>query len=309
MFVVTGGTGFIGSAVVRELIRRGAKVCVVGRDARKAAALFGPAVEARVADVRDASQLSEALSGAEVVIDAVQFPNSPIEDKRKGWTFEEFDLKGTRNQVDAAKATGGRRFVYLSGVGAAPDAEKHWFRFKWEAETYLQKSGLEWVVVRPTWVYGPDDNSLNRLLGFAKFLPFVPMFGGGGQPMQPVFIDDVARVVTDCAEKAEAANNLFELGGPEVMTMNEVLKAGLEALGKSRAILHQPVAIGKLLGTFAAALPSPRLSPGAVDFITAPAVADNRLLEEVLRPKLTPLREGLRTYLGNAADKREVNGR
>lgn len=298
MILVAGGTGFVGSAVVRELRRRGSAVAVLGRDGEKIRRQFGDDVEARVADVRDADRLQEAMSGAEVVVNAVQFPNSPIENRRKGWTFEEVDLQGTRHQVDAARATGVKRFVYVSGVGAAPDAGKHWFRLKWQAEQYLQGSGLEWVVIRPTWVYGPDDNSLNRLLRFARFLPFVPMFGDGKQAMQPVFIDDVARVAVDAALRPEAANRLFELGGPDVMTMDEVLKAGLAASGKRRPVLHQPVFVGKLLGRLAGVLPSPPLSADAVDFITAPAVADNSLVEQVLGPELTPLKQGLAKYLG-----------
>jgi len=298
MILVAGGTGFVGSAVVRELLRRGEKVAVLGRDAARARARFGAGVDARAADVREAAGLASAFSAVDVVVNAVQFPNSPIENRRKGWTFEEVDLKGTKNQVDAAKQAGVRRFVYLSGVGAAPDAARHWFRFKWEAEQHLINSGLEWVVIRPTWVFGPDDSSLNRILGFGRFLPFIPTFGNGKQAMQPVFIDDVGRVTADCALKPEAANQLFELGGPDVMTMDEVFKAALAAMGRRRPILHQPVMAGKLIGRVAGALPSPPLTADSVEFITAAAVADNANLERVLNARLTPLKEALATYLG-----------
>ncbi len=104
------------------------------------------------------------------------------------------------------------------------------------------------MIVRPTWVYGPDDVSLNRFLGFGKKLPFIPMFGNGKQDMQPVFIDDVGRVAADAAIKPEAANKVFELGGPEVMSMNDVVKTALEVQGKERPLLHQPAAIGKTIG-------------------------------------------------------------
>lgn len=298
MMLVSGGTGFVGSAVVRELLRRGERVAVLSRDAERVRAKFGADVEARAGDVREPATLAAAFSGADVVVNAVQFPGSPIENRRKGWTFEEVDLKGTRHQVDAAKAAGVRRFVYVSGVGASKDAGKHWFRYKWEAEHYLQSSGLEWVVVRPTWVYGPDDVSLNRFLGFGKMLPFIPMFGDGKQDMQPVFIDDVGRVLADAAQKPEAANQVFELGGPEVMSMNEVVKTALEVQGKKRPLLHQPVFVGKLIGSLPSIPPLPPLTADAIDFIIEPAVADNARLMEVLRPQLTPLREGLATYLG-----------
>ena len=301
--LVAGGTGFVGSAAVRELLRRGEHVAVLGRSASKVRDRLGADVDAREGDVREPQTLPPAMQGIDVVINAVQFPNSPIENRRKGWTFEEVDLKGTRRQVDAAKEAGVRRFVYVSGVGAARDGDRHWFRYKWEAERYLQHSGLEWVVVRPTWVYGPDDVSLNRFLGFAKTLPFVPMFGDGKQPMQPVFIDDVGRVLADAAQRREAASNLFEIGGPEVMSMNDVVKTALEVQGKKRRLLHQPAAIGKLMGTIGSVLPSPPLTADAIDFITEPAVADNTRLLEVLRPQLTPLREGLATYLSPHAER------
>jgi uncharacterized protein YbjT (DUF2867 family) len=297
MLLVPGGTGFVGSAITRELLRRNESVAVLGRDAEKIQSRFGGGVEARIGDVRDPSTLPDAMSGVDVVINAVQFPGSPIENRRKGWTFEEVDLKGTRNQVDAAKAAGVRRFVYISGVGASKTADKHWFRYKWEAEKYLQDSGLEWVVVRPTWIFGPGDVSLNRFLGLGKMLPVIPMFGSGKQDMQPVFIDDVARVVADAALKPEAADRLFELGGPEVMSMNDVVQTALSVQGKKRPLLHQPVAIGKLLGSVASMLPGAPLSADAIDFITEPATADNTAVQEVLQARLTPLREGLATYL------------
>jgi NADH dehydrogenase len=287
----------VGSAIVKELLRRDQQVAVLGRDDEKVRKKFGNGVEPREGDVREPETLVTAMQDVDVVVNAVQFPGSPIENRRKGWTFEEIDLKGTRNQVDAAKAAGVKRFVYMSGVGAARDADKHWFRYKWEAEQYLQRSGIEWVIVRPTWVFGPDDVSLNRFLGFARMLPFVPMFGSGKQDMQPVFIDDVGRVAADAALKPEAANQLFELGGPEVLSMNDVVKAALEVKGKKRMLLHQPVFVGKTIGTLTSVLPSPPLSADAIEFITEPAVADNRRLIEVLKPRLTPLREGLSTYL------------
>jgi uncharacterized protein YbjT (DUF2867 family) len=297
MILVTGGTGFVGSAIVRELLRRGEQVAVLGRDGAKVQQRLGAGVQARAGDVRQPETLAAAMMGVDVVVNAVQFPGSPVENRRKGLTFEEIDLKGTRNQVDAAKKAGVRRFVYVSGVGASRDSEKHWFRYKWEAEKYLQDSGLEWVIVRPTWVYGPEDVSLNRFLGFAKLLPFIPMFGDGKQAMQPVFIDDVGRVAADAALRPEAANRLFELGGPEVMTMNDVVKVALEVAGKKRPLLHQPALVGKTIGSVMSVLPKPPLSADAIDFITEPAVADNSTLAQVLRPKLTPLRDGLATYL------------
>jgi uncharacterized protein YbjT (DUF2867 family) len=298
MILVAGGTGFVGASAVAELCRRGKPVAVLARDAGNVARRFPDLqVEARQADVRDADALRAAFQGIETVINAVQFPNSPIENRRKGWTFEQIDYAGTLNQLLAAKSAGVRRFVYVSGAGAALDAKQHWFVFKAKAEEGVRASGITHVVVRPTWVYGPDDISLNRFLGFARRLPFVPTFGSGKQQMQPLFIDDLGRILADAAERPEADNQRFEAGGPERMTMDDVIKTALDVAGLRRPLLHQPVAVGKLIATLARVLPNPPLTPDAIDFITEPAIADNSALERVFAPKLTPLREGLATYL------------
>ena len=165
---------------------------------------------------------------------------------------------------------------------------------------HLKASGPEWTILRPSWIYGPRDRSLNRLLGFTRFLPFLPFFGDGKQDMQPVFIGDVGRIAALSATAPEAAEQLFELGGPEVMSMNRVMETGLEVLGRKRFILHQPLLIGRLIGRLLSLQPfvTPPLTADAVDFISRAATADNTNLMRVLKPELTPLRQGLETYLG-----------
>jgi NADH dehydrogenase len=299
MILVAGGTGVVGSAIVAELQKQGQSVAVLGRDAARIERAFGGSVEARAGDVTRPETLADAMNGIDTVINAVQFPSSPIEVPRRGWTFENVDYKGTVNQVDAAKAAGVKRFVYVSAVGADLNGPKHWFRYKAMAEEHLKASGLEWTIVRPSWVYGPRDHALNRLLGFTNFLPFMPMFGDGKQDMQPVFIQDVGRIVAQAAMAPEAANQLFEVGGPEVMSMDDVLKTGLDVKGRKRFILHQPMFVGTLIGRLLSLQPfvTPPLTADAVDFVSRPAVADNTNLMDLLKPQLTPLRQGLESYL------------
>ena len=301
MILVTGGTGFVGAAAVRELARRGKPVAVLSRDAARVAARFpGLTVAARQGDVRDPDSLRGAFGGIEAVINCVQFPNSPIENKRKGWTFEQIDYQGTVNQVNAAKEAGVRRLVYASGAGAAPDASKHWFVWKWRAEEAVRASGIPHVIVRATWVYGPEDVSLNRFLGFARRLPFVPTFGSGKQAMQPIFVEDLARILADALDREAATNQTFDAGGPERLSMDEVIRAALAAAGRRRPLLHAPAAVAKLAAAFLQVLPGPPLTPDAIDFITHEAVADNSTLERIFAPTLTPFREGLASYLGRA---------
>jgi NADH dehydrogenase len=299
MILVAGGTGFVGGGIVRELARRGKPVAVLTRNAQKARGRFPElSVDYREGDVTNPETLVAAMQGVETVIGAAQFPNSPIENPGKGQTFEKVDAIGTENLLRAAKAAGVQRYVYLSGVGAAPEG-RHWFRAKWRAETAVRESGLTWTIIRPTWVYGPEDSSLNRFLGMSRFLPFVPQIGDiGKQRMQPVFIDDVGRAVAESLDNAAANNQLFELGGPDVMSMRDVVKAALDVAGRRRLILPAPKFVMKLAASLLQFAPGRPLTPDAVDFITEDAVASPAAIEAALGFKTTPLREGLATYLG-----------
>ncbi len=299
MILVAGGTGFVGAGIVRELARRGKPVAVLSRSADKVAKRFpGLNVEARQGDVTDPASLPAVMAGIEAVIGCQQFPNSPIENRGKGYTFEKVDAEGTEHLVAAAKAAGVKQYVYLSGVGAAPEG-RHWFRAKWRAETAVRESGLTYTIIRPTWVYGPEDKSLNRFLGMARFLPFVPLIGAAGrQQMQPVFIDDVGRAVAESLDSPTAANQLFELGGPEVMSMSDVVRTALQVSGRKRLLLPSPKPVMKLVASVIQFAPGKPLTPDAVDFITADAVANGTAIRDKLGLKVTPLRDGLATYMG-----------
>ncbi len=299
MILVAGGTGFVGAAVTRELARRGHGVAVMSRNPASAANRFpGMDVTFRKGDVTIPGSLAAALEGVEAVVGCQQFPNSPIENPGKEFTFEIVDARGTENLVAAAREAGVGRFVYLSGAGAAPEG-RHWFRAKWRAETAVRNSGITYTILRPSWVYGPEDNALNRFVRMARFLPFVPQIGAiDRQRMQPVFVEDVAVVVADCLGSDAAANRVFELGGPEVLSMKEVVSTALEVSGRKRPILAAPAGFMKLLAGVLQFAPGRPLTPDAVDFITADAVADPVELQQAIGFKPTPLREGLETYLG-----------
>ncbi len=299
MILVAGGTGFLGSAIVRELAGRGERVVVMSHRPDRAREKFpGLDVEVREGDARDAVSLRRAVEGVDTVISAMQFPNFPVENPKKDYTFYAVDARGNERLVAAAKDAGVRSYVYLSGSGAAPDAKQHWFRAKWEAEQAIIDSGLRYSIFRPSWVYGPGDRSLNQFVRFARMLPFVPVIGDGKQQMQPVFYQDVVRCVTDSLTKEGAADQIFEIGGPDVMTMNDVLQTMLRVMRLRRPLLHAPEFLPKLAATLMTPIPNRPLSPDAVQFIVNDALADNGNLLRVFDIRLTPLAEGLGTYLG-----------
>jgi NADH dehydrogenase len=293
---VAGGTGFVGGGIAVELHRRGHRVIVLSHgDGREAPLPLG--VEIRRADVTTGEGLGEALRGVDAVAIALAFENLPIEAPRKHQTFLEVDAGGTERVAAAADAAGVKRVVYLSGAGAAPDADRHWFRAKWRAEEAVRGSAMTWTIVRPTWIYGPRDVALNRFLGFARQLLAVPMTNLGRQRLAPVFIDDVGRLVADALDDESAANQVFELGGPDTLPMREIIATALRVAGLRRPILPGPTPLIKLAAVPSSWLPTPMLTPDAVDFINQPATVDLRPLLDRMPRRLIPLEEGLRTYL------------
>jgi uncharacterized protein YbjT (DUF2867 family)/ligand-binding SRPBCC domain-containing protein len=308
---VAGGTGFVGGGIARELRRRGHRVVVVSHRGEAGRGSLPDDVELRTADVADPAGLASALAGVDALVIALAFRNSPMESPRRGQTFEQVDAGGTEQLLAAARATGVGRVVYLSGAGAAPDARRHWFRAKWRAEEAVRNSGLTWTIIRPTWIFGPRDVSLNRFLGFARSLPFVPLTNSGRQPLAPVFIDDAAQLAADSVTAPEAADQTFELGGPEALSMRQVIGRALRVARISRPIVPGPAMLLKLGAWPLQRLPQPPMTPDAVDFINQPAVVDTGPLLRRMPRRLTPLEEGLSTYLapGSAPASLTIDGR
>ena len=300
---VAGGTGFVGSAIAAELHRRGDRVVVLSRSGEAARGPLPDSIEIRRADVTDPASLAPALDGAGVLAIALAFPNSPMEQPNRGLTFEAVDAAGTEHLVAAACRAGVGRVVYVSGAGAAPDAKRHWYRAKWRAEQAVRGSGLGWTIIRPTWIFGPRDVSLNRFLGFARRMPFVPLTNRGRQQLAPVFVDDVARLVADAIVEPGAVGEIFEVGGPETLTMREIVARALRVAGIRRPILPGATPLLKLAAWPLQFLSTPPLTPAAVDFVNQPATVDIGPLLERLPRDLTPLDEGLRTYLGPTSGK------
>lgn len=294
---IAGGTGFVGGEVARELRRRGRHVIVLSSRGEGARGQLPDDIEIRTADVRDADGLAAALDGVDELVISLAFPGLPVEQPKRGWTFMEVDAGGTERLIAAGKTAGVRRVAYLSGAGAGHDAEKHWFRAKAVAEDAVRGSGMAWTIVRPTWIYGPGDVALNRFLGFARSLPFVPMTSFGRQRLAPVFVRDVAALVADSLESDAAAEQVFEVGGPETLSMREILHRAMDVADLHKPLLPAPAFMVKLAAWPMRFLPNPPLSPDAVDFVNQPAIVDIEPLLAKMPRRLTPLEEGLATYL------------
>jgi nucleoside-diphosphate-sugar epimerase len=296
--VVAGGTGFIGRRVVDRLRAAAVDVTTLSRHAPRTPA---PGVRHVVADARDEAALGVAFAGADVLVQAVQFPNHPVERPSRGHTYWEFDALGTERAARAAQAAGVRRVVYLSGAGAGQALRQPWFRAKDHAEAAIRATGLEHVLLRPSWVYGPDDRSLTRFVWFCRHLPFVPVVGDGTTPVWPLHVDDLARCVEQSVLRPDLAAHAVDLGGPERLSMDDVVHTIQRVIARRVPILHQPVWLAKAGSLPLQLLPAPPLSPQAVDFITQTALIDPRPGQALFGLPFRTLEEGLRQDLAPPA--------
>jgi uncharacterized protein YbjT (DUF2867 family) len=294
--VVTGGTGFIGREVVDLLLAAGDEVVVTTRDPERD--LWSGRVHLVQAFAGDPVSLGKAFMRADVVVHAIQFPNHPVEDPSRGRTYLEVDGRGTQAAARTAKKVGVRRFVYLSGAGAGQSRPQSWFRAKDLAEAAIRETGMEHAFLRPSWIYGPRDRSMNKFVTFCRRLPFVPVIGNGKTPVFPAYVKDVARAAAECVHREDAKDKALELGGPERLTMDEVIRTVQTVIGRRRPLVHHPVGLMKLLSLPMQLLPEPPLSPTAVDFVTEAVEIDPRPAFDYLGFTFRRLEDGLREYLG-----------
>lgn len=295
--VVAGGGGFIGREVVAELLASGADdVVVTTRDPDQGDPWRGR-VERIQAFAGDPLSLGRAFARADVVVQAIQFRNHPVEDKARGRTYLEVDGRGTEVAAVVAKNAGVRRFVYLSGAGAGQGRKESWFVAKDRAEAAIRATGMEYSLLRPSWIYGPADRSMSRFVFFCRHLPVVPVIGDGKAHVHPIFVKDVARCAAAAVRRDDAKDKALDLGGPERLSMDEIIRTVQKVLGKRRPLLHHPAGLMKLLSRPMALLPEPPLSPSAIDFILQEVELDPKPAMEYFGFKFRALEEGLREYL------------
>ena len=299
--VLAGGTGFLGRHLGRALLDSGHEVTVLSRNPEKVSSIpeLGGANATR-GDVTEPPSLTGTLNGADAVLGAVQFPNHPVEVPRKGLTYDNYDRQGTENLLAEAQRAGVEHFAYVSGASANTASDKTWYRAKGFAERAILRSGLKYAIVRPSWAYGPEDRALNRLANIARFSPLVPRLGIRAQRIQPVSCDDIALTFQRIFEKDDAWNRIYEIGGPEVMTMQEVLETLLDRLGKRRVIVPIPTPLAKLGTAPLVLLPKPPMTPQGIEFAVQDGVVDTDALKKVLDVHPISLREGLARYMGAA---------
>jgi len=291
---LAGGSGFIGRAIARRLVAGGGvKVRVLTRDPEKARAQLDlPGVEFVRADIAQPASLKDALLEVNTIVDAIQFDGYPVENPRRGLTFERIDYGGAIALIDAAKQTGVQQFIYISGAAADENSSHPGFRAKDRAERAIRESGLTYTIFRPSLVYGPEDKVVNGLARALRFAPIFGVPGTGRQKVQPVLVDDLAACVM-LAVSGRGRNGTYEIGGPDLMTFDEMMEIIMDASGHRRPLFHIPEGIMRGVGGLLEKLPKPLLSRDAITFVTADNACDIKPLVDEFGINLTPARVGM----------------
>ncbi len=292
---VAGGSGFIGRAIVRRMAATGgirARVLTRNPDAARKR-LDAANIEFVRADIADSASLTAALNGADAVVDAIQFEGYPVENPARGQTFERVDYGGVVALVAAAKQARVAQFIYISGAAADENSAHPGFRAKGRAERAIRESGLGYTIFRPSLVYGPEDKVVNGLATALKFAPIFGVPGTGRQKVQPVLVDDLAACVT-LAVQGRGRNGIYEVGGPDLMTFDEMMRIIMDVSGHRRPLFHIPEGLMRTIGGLAEKLPKPILSRDAVTFVTADNACDIGPLRAEFGINLTPARVGMR---------------
>lgn len=293
---IAGGSGFIGRAIVRRLGGEAHLRVLTRTPEAVRARLAGTGAEFVRADVTDAASLEAAMAGAQVAINAAQFDGYPIENPRRGLTFERVDYGGTVAMLAAARKTGVARFIYISGAAADEHSRQPGFRAKGRAERAIRDSGLSFTIFRPSLVYGADDRVTNLLARALRYAPVFAIPGTGRQRVQPVLVDDLAACVA-MAVAGRGVGGVFDVGGPAPMTFEEMVRLIMELTGHHRPVVHLPEALMRLGGTvnemLAPVLPRPLFSRDAVDFLVADNACDIGPLIGEFGIRLTPARAGM----------------
>ena len=239
MIFVTGGTGFVGFHVVRELRNRGLPVRCLVRSPGKASKLTAAGAELVEGDVTDAESLRPAVAGCETVIHLVAIRQGREEQ------FRRIMVEGTRALLAAADEAGVQRFVLMSALGTSEATKDSvpYYRAKWDMEELVRGGATPHVIFRPSFIFGPDGGILPTFAKLARLTPVTPIIGSGQQRIQPIWAGDVAAYFAEATARPDVAGQVFELGGPDTVTWNEFWERLKRVRGLRRPSLHVPMSL------------------------------------------------------------------
>jgi len=246
---VFGGSGFLGRNTVRALAKAGYRIRVAMRFPANANYLppMGTVGQIQLVkcNVREPDQVAEALKGSVAAINL-----TGLLSQRGAQSFQAIHVEAAETLAKAAADAGVKALVHVSAIGADPDAKSKYASTKGEGESRVRAAFPDAAILRPSLVFGPEDKFFNKFAGFARFLPALPLIGGGHTKFQPVFAGDVAEAVVRCVRDSATRGKTYELGGPNVLTFKELMQIMLRETGRKRLLVPVPFFLASIKAFF-----------------------------------------------------------
>ena len=294
---VLGGSGFIGRYIVKRLVERGDVVAVGGRHAGDATFLRLKGEVGQVGLVNlaidDEALLPAFLAGKDALINCVG-----ILKERGRQTFERLHHAAPARLARLAREAGVERLIHISAIGADPRSTSAYARSKAAGEQAVRDAFPTATILRPSVVFGPEDQFFNHFAAMARISPFVPLIGGGETRFQPVYVGDVADAAVHALDDPAAAGRTYELGGPKIYTFRALLELVLAEIKRKRRFIDLPFGLAALQARLMAVLPDPPLTVDQVEMLKRDNVVSSGALGlEALGITPTAVEAILPTYL------------
>ncbi len=276
IITVIGGSGFLGRYIVGRLLKAGAHVRVVVRHREGANHLKPLARPGQLtvlaANIRDEQQLRLAISGSDDVINLVGIINEAGTQK-----FKKIHIEGAGHIAKICTQQHVKRLVHFSAIGASEISTMKYAQSKALGETQVIKHFPNAVIIRPSLVFGPHDHFFNMMAMMARIMPIIPLIGGDQTRFQPIYAGDIAVAVHYLLLEKQPRHQIYELGGPDIMHMSEMLQVMVGEIGYNRWFITVPVWLSKIIAFAMCLLPKPPLTVEQVKLLQQDNITDNRL--------------------------------
>ena len=291
---ITGGTGFVGSEVLRELASRGHRLRVLIRPGSEKKLPPDLGIEVASGDALKPETLTPGLAGCQAVIHLVGIIR---EERSRGLTFERLHLEATENVLAALKETGVRRYLHMSALGARTDSASPYHQTKAAAEEAVMASGLDWTIFRPSVIFGPADRFVNLLAAQIKNFPLTPVIGSGKYRLQPISVKTVAQAFAAAMENPAAVGQRLDLAGPQAYTYDELTETIGRVGGRRPRLVHLPVWLVRLAARLLNGWERFPLSEPQVEMLLEDNTASSTLPYDLLGLEPIFLEDDLAAYL------------
>jgi NADH dehydrogenase len=299
--LVTGGAGFVGNNVIAKLVAQGRPVRAAVRrpeKAQKRLGQYGDKIEIVAGDVSKPDDWPRLMQGVSAVIHTVA-----VSMEKGTQTYESINYQGTVHVVDAALGAGVSRFINISQNGADATLPYRFLASKGKAQDYVAQSNLQWTAIRPSAIFGAQDEFFNTFARLLRLTPLIfPLIGGGKASFQPVSVLDVAEATVRALDDDGTIGKELTIGGPEVLTLGEIEKRVMEALGSKRLMIPVPVALLRpAVFIMERTLPGSPVSRALLDLLAVPNTVPNNALIDYFGMKPIPFSAEHISYLRNTS--------